>query len=130
MPSPHTLGYQFHAAQDALREAENLARRGYWGSCISQAYQAVLHGAAGLLYGVEVWPRTEREVRIAFAGAFVSTGRCEARFDQAFRALERLRQNADFDPEHTASADEADRALRIAREFHAEALRLQKEVLK
>ena len=130
MPNPRTADFQFRQSGDALREAENLYTAGYWAACVSNAYQTVLRAAAGLLYGQGVRPQTEREVRIGFAAAFVSSGLAAATHDRAFRTLEKLRHQADYEHEHTTTNEEATLALRLARDFHAEAQRLRKEGLK
>lgn len=130
MASQRTLRHQFELAEQALKETRNLYRARYWTSCVSSAYQVALRAAAGLLYGLGANPITEREVRVGFAGAFVSPGRTEARFDQAFRRLEDMRQKADFDHDHLSTEAEAAAALKLAEEFWNEALRVQKEVLK
>lgn len=120
-----TPKHQFLLADQALSEAEHLYKAGYWLSCVSNAYQVALRGAAGLLYQHGFKPMTEREVRMGFLGAFVSPGVAEARMDQAFRELEKLRHAADFEHDHEGTREEAEAALEWARAFHAEVQRLR-----
>lgn len=124
MPSPHTLPYQFELAKQAIHEADHLHKAKYWASCIAWSYQTVLHAAAGLLYVRNLKPLTEREVRIAFLSAYISTGASQARFDEMFRRVEKLRQAAEFDHDHEATEREATEARDIAHAFWSEAQRL------
>lgn len=130
MASLKTLRHQFRLADEALHQADHLHRAGYWAACISNAYQVALRSAAGLLYGLGLNPLTEREVRVAFAAAFIAPATSDARFDAAFRRLEELRTLADFDHDHSATKEEADEARHLAHLFRDEALRIQKEALK
>lgn len=130
MPSLYTLDHQFKLADTALHEAEHLLKARYYTSSVSNAYQAVLRSAAGLLYAKGVRPQTEREVRIAFAASFVSPGFTDKRFDDTFRLLEKRRQEADFGLDYLATLEEATESARLAREFRDEALRIKREVLK
>jgi uncharacterized protein (UPF0332 family) len=126
--SPHTLRFQFDLAKQAIHEADHLHKAKYWASCITWSFQAVLHAAAGLLYAKGVRPQTEREVRIAFASAFVSGGRSTPRYDEMFRRVEKLRQTAEFDHDHEATEPEATEARDIAHAFWDEAQRLSQDV--
>lgn len=129
LPSPYSLLHQFKLAQDALSEARNHLRAKYYTSSVSNSYQAVLRSAAGLLYGLNLDPKTEREIRIAFGGRFIPHDTQE-RFNLIFLRLEAMRERSDFDTEYLATPEEAQEALALAADFVTEAQRLQKEVLK
>lgn len=124
VPSLRTLTAQFELARKELHEVDHLYKAGYWASTVSHAYQTVLHAAAGLLYAREVRPLTEREVRIAFHGAFIAHGDTPQRFDGLFRRLERMRHLADFEHDHDATEPEAKEALEAAHAFWEEAQRV------
>jgi uncharacterized protein (UPF0332 family) len=127
--SVRTTRHQFALSAEALHEAEHLHKARYYSSSVSHSYATVLHAAAGLLYGLGYRPQTEREVRIGFAAQFVAPHRVDPALDRGFRRLEELRQRADFDHDATLTHAESDEALGIARQFHAEAVRLRREVL-
>ena len=125
-----TLDHQFRLADSALHHAEQLLRAKYWTSSVSNSYQVALRAAAGLLYGLQLRPFTEREVRVAFVSAFVNSGRVPAHLDASFRSLEKMREQADYDHDYVSTEEDARRALELAREFWTEAQRVRKEVLK
>lgn len=130
VPSPHTIRFQFDLAAQSMHEVENLYKAGYWAACVSWAYQAILHASAGLLYAKTLRPLTEKEVRVAFAAAFVAPGSSDPKFDVLFRRIEALRQRGDFDHDHEVTKEEATEARDGARAFWAEAQRLDADVLK
>lgn len=130
VPSPYSLAHQLKAAEQALDQARHLLRAKYYLSSISQSYQVALRSAAGLLYGLNLDPKTEREIRAAFTAAFVDSHRSDPRYQGVFRRLEAMREKSDFDLDYEAGPAEAEEALALATDFYAEALRLQKEALK
>lgn len=130
VPSPYSLGHQSKLAQDALGEARNLIKAHYYTSSISNSYQVALRSAAGLLYGLNLDPKTEREIRIAFAARFVSSGQSDERFQRAFLRLEQMRELSDFEHDYVGTREEAEEALALAEAFQAEARRLQEQFLK
>lgn len=124
----YTLQYQFRLADNALHEARHLLRAKYYTSCISQCFQVAHRCAAGLLFGIEARVHTEADVGFGFESAFVSSGKSEARFRDAYRRLAELRRKADYEYEYLATPEEAQEALRLAESFYEESQRLRADL--
>lgn len=126
LPKPYyTLEYQFRLMDQALAEARNLLKAKYYTSCISHCYQVAHRGAAGLLFGIQARVDTERDVGIGFESGFVTEGRTDPRFGQAYRRLWEMRHKADFEFEYVAGPEDAKEAMDLAEAFHAECQRLK-----
>lgn len=123
--SPYNVHTQLELAGRLLQEARNHHRANYYTSAISHAYQTVLHCAAGLLYGRNLYPSTEREVRIAFAGSFVASGEIDEKHSRAFLRLEQMRQKSDFDHDYLGTREEAEEALALAADFREACVALE-----
>ncbi len=113
-------------ARNAIREAEELSKRGLFDGAASRLYFAAYHAARASIWksNPEANPKTHKGVAILYAREVVRPGRAPEEFAVLLSRLETERERADYGGTPASRdilRDEADRVRRMVR--HAKGLK-------
>jgi hypothetical protein len=106
-------------ARRLLEAAEHLARGGFHEDAVSRAYYAVFHAGCALLASIGRTVRTHDGLRATIGEHFVRTGRLEPRFARVLARSAADRNDADYNSTAVFLAEDAEEAIRGARQFVA-----------
>lgn len=105
------------AAAEPFREASALAGLGHNGGAVSRAYYAAYHAARALLFGKGIEPKTHEGVRRMIGLHYVVPGLLSGSLANALAQLAYMREAADHAPAEPLDPNQAEAALKSAREF-------------
>jgi uncharacterized protein len=115
-------------AQQAMLEAEALAKGGLYNGATSRAYYVVFHAARALLADIDVHPRTHRGVESLLEAHLVVTGRLAREHLRRYAQLQDRRNIADYGAEQDITAEQMTVVLADARAFLDAALALSQSI--
>jgi uncharacterized protein (UPF0332 family) len=111
------LEIELGKARRLLEAAEHLARGGFHEDAVSRAYYAVFHAGCALLASIGRTVRTHDGLRATIGEHFVRTGRLDPRFARVLTRSAADRNDADYNSTAVFLAEDAEEAIRGAREF-------------
>jgi hypothetical protein len=114
---------ELEAAEEALAAATGCLERGQLRSAVSRAYFATFHAARALIFTKGLEPRTHRGARHLLNVHFVRTGELDSSFDRLLAHAEKDREDADYAPFATFTAEDAIARIEGAQQLLAEARR-------
>lgn len=106
-------------AVQALAVAEAALAIGGTADAISRTYYAALHYLRALLFARGLDPRTHQGAQHLFNQEFVKPGLFPAKTNKLLAALQRMREQADYDPGMVFDADDARDQIGEVRQFGA-----------
>jgi uncharacterized protein (UPF0332 family) len=108
-------------AAQALAVAEAALAIGGTADAISRTYYAALHYLRALLFARGLDPRTHQGAQHLFNQEFVRTGLYPATTNKLLASLQRMREQADYDPGMIFDAEDTREQIAEVREFGARA---------
>jgi uncharacterized protein (UPF0332 family) len=108
---------EWRRAQQALGSAQLLTRGGYYEDAIARIYYALFHAAKAALHVHDISADTHNAVRRMFGLHLIKPGEIEAQWSAPLGQTFDERQAADYNPQVSFSAKEANDACRDARAF-------------
>jgi uncharacterized protein (UPF0332 family) len=108
-------------AAQALAVAEAALAIGGTADAISRTYYAALHYLRALLFARGLDPRTHQGAQNLFNQEFVKPGQFPAKTNKLLAGLQRMREQADYDPGMVFDADDAREQIAEVRRFGARA---------
>jgi uncharacterized protein (UPF0332 family) len=110
--------HEWERAEEELRSAEILLSYGLGFKEVVSAYYAVFHAAKALLLKKKgLSPQTHEGVERMFALYFVRRGEIPPAVARTLGVLQKLREEADYEPEVVIAREEAQEALERAHGF-------------
>ena len=103
-------------AREHLEAAEISLQHGLYRDAISRAYYAVYSAAYSILFLLGKTPKTHAGVRTAF-GLLVKEGIVEDKYGKVLTKLHGMREISDYDPFSFYGKEEAEMAVKEAKEF-------------
>jgi len=119
---------ELRRAQQAMLEADALAKTGLYNGATSRAYYVAFHAACALLARIDVHPRTHRGVESLLEDHLVVTGRLAKEHLRRYSQLQDRRNIADYGVEQDITAEQMTVILADARAFLDAALELSQSI--
>jgi uncharacterized protein (UPF0332 family) len=114
------LRYRMKQAEETLADAEAMAKGKLSPrSIVNRAYYAMFYAVLGLFLKTNVALKTSKHSGIIymFDQAFILSGKIDKQFSKSLHKISNARQVADYKELVEVSSDEADEALKAARNF-------------
>ncbi len=108
---------EFKRAMDELKASKVLHESGFYYKSVASAYFAVYHAAKSALLMKGVVPQSHEGVERMFSLYYVKTKDVEIEIGKIIGRLMKLREEADYYPETSFSADESLEAIEKAETF-------------
>lgn len=115
---------EFQRAMDELKVARVLHENGFYYKSVTSAYYAVYHAAKAALLLKGVVPQSHEGIERMFSLYYVKTKEIEVDKGKIIGRLMKLREEADYYPETTFSADDSSDAIEKAEAFVKRAKKL------
>lgn len=108
---------EFTRAMDELKAAKVLHESGFYYKSVASAYYAVYHASKASLLIKGVIPQSHEGVERMFSLYYVKTKEIEIDIGKIIGRLMKMREEADYYPETSFSADESLEAIEKAETF-------------
>ena len=109
--------YRFQKAEEAYADAAANLRQGRYKTAVNRSYYAALHGARALLILQGMDPARHEGVKTLLSLHFVKVGLLPVEAIRSFKYLLTLRTDVDYGDFETLTPQDAEEALRRARQF-------------
>lgn len=116
-----------NVSKDKIESAEILFKHKKYEDAISRAYYAVFHCTQALLQSIGVKAESHSGVRQLFGLHFIKEGRLNKKFGKYLKNLKDERENGDYGIFTLIDREDAQEAIKEAREFIAETEKYLKE---
>lgn len=107
------------SAKERLASSEQLIKIGNYRDAISRAYYAFLDAADAALLTKDVRSKSHAGSISQFGMHFIKTNLLDKKYNRWFRKIERARLEADYERQKKFTPEDAEEALREAKEFVA-----------
>jgi len=121
------LNAYINVSKDKIESAEILFKHKKYDDAISRAYYAVFHCAQALLQSIGVKAESHSGVRQLFGLHFIKEGRLNKKFGKYLKNLKDERENGDYGIFTLIDREDAQEAIKKAREFITETEKYLKE---
>jgi hypothetical protein len=121
------LNAYINVSKDKLESAEILFKHKKYDDAISRAYYAVFHCAQALLQSIGVKAESHSGVRQLFGLHFIKEGRLNKKFGKYLKNLKDERETGDYGIFTLIDREDAQEAIKEAREFITETEKYLKE---
>jgi uncharacterized protein (UPF0332 family) len=121
------LNAYINVSNDKIESAEILFKNKKYDDAISRAYYAVFHCAQALLQSIGVKAESHSGVRQLFGLHFIKEGRLNKKFGKYLKNLKDEQENGDYGIFTLIDREDAQEAIKEAREFIAETEKYLKE---
>lgn len=114
------IAYRRQKAYDTLKEAEDVAKLGYWSLTGNRLYYAVFHMASALLLDKGFTAHTHSGIIHLIGAQFIATGLLDRGYGRLLSRLFELRQSGDYDDLYDATEEEVAPYIERTRTFLAD----------
>ena len=90
------ISFRIKRAEEAIKEAELLAKEGYWNTVANRLYYSVFYMASALLMKNQVNAGSHSGIKSQFHKHFIKTGIIEKKFGKLYSELFDKRQEGDY----------------------------------
>lgn len=92
------ISFRIERAEEAIKEAELLAKEGYWNTVANRLYYSVFYMVSALLMKNKLYANSHSGIKSEFHKHFIKTGILERRYGKLYSELFDKRQEGDYQP--------------------------------
>jgi uncharacterized protein (UPF0332 family) len=105
-------------ANECLNEAQVLYDAHLYTGCINRAYYSIFNAIQAALQSNDIVVKTHQGAHVQFHQHFIKTGILNTEIKSIPQRVEDMRLKGDYEPDHQLYEEDAQNALRMARQFY------------